>query len=175
MGRPTPEFPAPPQYLAGAATSAASPRPPAATLTLVEALRATADRLAKGDVRFRWTHMGACNCGHLTQTVTSLSAADIHALALQKAGDWGEQAREYCPTSGYPIDHIIDRLLALGLSTEDLYHLERLDDPRVLRQLPLGERHLDCRRRDDVVRYLRAWADLVDARAPARLELETVD
>lgn len=154
MGRPTPEFPSRP------------------TMTLVEALRVTADRLAEGEVRFRWTHMGACNCGHLTQTVTARSAADIHALALQKAGDWGEQAREYCPTSGYPIDHIIDQLLALGLSTDDLYHLERLDDARVLKQLPRGERHLDFRRREDVVRYLRAWADLIEARAPAPLALQ---
>ena len=153
MGRPTPEFPSRP------------------TLTLAEALRVTAERLSDTSVKFRWTHMGACNCGHLTQTVTSLSAADIHALALQKAGDWGEQAQDYCPTSGYPMDHIIDQLLALGLSTNDLYHLERLDDPAVLKQLPLGERHLDRRSRVDVVRYLNAWADLVQARAPARLEL----
>lgn len=130
---------------------------------LVVALRQTAARLEQG-APYRWTHMGSCNCGHLAQTVTHKSREELHRLAVMKAGDWGQQVIDHCPTSGYPMDHVIERLLALGLTQMDLYHLERLDDPAVLRTLPVGERELDCRRRSDTVRYLRAWADLVEAR-----------
>ena len=128
---------------------------------LIAALRATAHRLESG-ARYRWTHMGRCNCGHLAQTLTRLAPEEIHRLALERAGDWGEQAREYCPTSGYPMDHVLAVMLDAGLTRNDVWHLERLSDPEVLRRLPRGERCLDQRHRDDVVRYLRAWSDLLE-------------
>ena len=128
---------------------------------LIEALRQTARRLETG-AEYRWTHMGSCNCGHLAQTVTGLSQHEIHRLALERAGDWSEQAREYCPASGYPMDHLIETLLDLGLTRDDLVHLERLDDRRILQQLLIAERDLDHRRRHDVVRYMRLWADLLE-------------
>ena len=128
---------------------------------LIAALRTTARRLERG-VRYRWAHMGSCNCGHLAQTLTRLPRQEIHRLALQKAGDWGEQARQYCPTSGYPMDHILGVMRSYGLDADDIWHLERLSDPEVLRRLPPGQRHLDHRLREDVVRYLRTSADLAD-------------
>ncbi len=128
---------------------------------LVAALRTTARRLESG-ADYRWTHMGSCNCGHLAQTLTRLPKEEIHRLALERAGDWGEQAREYCPTSGFPMDHVLAVLFDAGLTRGDIWYLERLADPEVLRRLPLGERHLDYRRRRDVVRYLRTWASLLE-------------
>jgi hypothetical protein len=131
------------------------------TRALIDALRATADRL-EGDVDYRWTHMGACNCGHLAQTVTELSREELHALATQKAGDWAQQATDYCPASGLPIDHIIGTMLSMGLSTSDLADLERLRSRAVLRRLPAGRRELDYREKADVVLYMRAWAELLE-------------
>lgn len=131
------------------------------TLALIHALRTTAARLRAGG-EYRWTHMGACNCGHLAQTITKLPRAEIHRLALERAGDWGEQAVEYCPTSGYPIDHVIERMLEVGLELSDVAALERLSDPKVLRRLPVEERELSFRRRGDVVRYMEEWAELLE-------------
>ncbi|MCA9519305.1 MAG: hypothetical protein KC635_30425 [Myxococcales bacterium] len=136
------------------------------TVQLVTALRATVARLASG-ATYRWTHQGACNCGHLAQTLTALSPAEIHAMALERAGDWAQHAVDHCPESGYPIDHVIDTMLGAGLTRDDLVHLERLSDPRVLGALPSGDRDLDFRRREDVLRYLAAWADLLAAELPA--------
>ena len=131
---------------------------------LIEALRQTATRLESG-ADYRWTHMGSCNCGHLAQTVTQLSPQEIHRRALARAGDWTDQAREYCPTSGYPLDHVLEALLELGLDLSDLEHLERLSDARVLRRLPAEERRrFDRRQRAHVVLYLRAWADQLEER-----------
>ena len=101
----------------------------------MRALRATADRLAAPDARYEWGHMGGCNCGHLAQTVTTLSRAEIHRRAMERAGDWSQQVVDHCPTSGLAIDWVIDRLLELGLSRDDLVRLEKLDDRAVLRRL----------------------------------------
>jgi hypothetical protein len=131
------------------------------SIALIRALESTVARLKDG-ATYRWTHMGACNCGHLAQTVTQHSREELHRMALQKSGDWGEQVVDHCPTSGFPIDHVIDTLLSLGLTRNDLWHLERLSDPVVARRARQdGKGHLDHRRREDVVRYFEAWADLL--------------
>lgn len=143
---------------------------------LIDALRTTADRLA-GGASYRWTHMGACNCGHLAQTLTTLAPEQLHRMALEKAGDWREQVIDHCPSSGFPIDHVIDTMLEVGLSHRDIQALERLEDPTVLAAIPAEHRPLDHRRRQDVVRYMRALAGLLEARraralAVARLAAE---
>jgi hypothetical protein len=133
-----------------------------ATLELVQALRVTASRLASG-AQYRWTHLGACNCGHLAQTVTHHSPEQLRRWALERPGDWTERAIDYCPTSGYPIDHVISSLLELGLAPEDIGHLERLSCPRVLRRLtPTLRTELSYRERAHVVAYLAAWADSLE-------------
>jgi hypothetical protein len=138
-----------------------------ATLALVTALRTTAARMASGAV-YTWTHLGACTCGHLAQTLTPLSPAEIHRLALQRPGDWAEQALEFCPSSGLPLDHVFSTMLAVGLSTDDIANLERLADPRVQQTLdPALMRSLDYRNRDHVVAYLRAWAALLEDELPS--------
>ncbi len=129
---------------------------------LIAALRETATRLTHGDT-YGWTHMGKCNCGHLAQTVTKLTPAEIHQYALQKPGDWAEQAVAYCPGSRYPIDLVIQTLIELGLTRDDLIHLERLSDPTILAQLPPQGRALDYRKRDDVVLYFQMWATLLES------------
>ncbi len=128
---------------------------------LITALRRTSARLDDPETRYQWSHQGRCNCGHLVQTLTGRRPDEIHALALEKAGDWSQHAVDYCPASGFPIDHVIAEMLALGLTTRDLEHLERLSDRRVLRAAGPG-RELDFRAREDVVLYLRAWADLLE-------------
>ena len=134
---------------------------------LVIALRATAARLASGS-RYQWGHLGMCNCGHLVETVCKVPPQRIHVMALEREGDWEQLANAYCPTSGYAIDDVIAQLLELGMTTEDIGHLEKLDDPMVLASLPGGHRWLRRNERDDVVVYLETWASLLDARAPAR-------
>ncbi len=131
------------------------------SLELISALRVTVARLRGGE-QYQWSHQGCCNCGHLAQTLTRCSQAEIHRMALEKAGDWGEKAIEYCATSKYPIDHIIGVMLEVGLTQDDIYNLERLGDKRIVDRLPLGERNLARNRREDVVRYMEAWIGLLE-------------
>lgn len=127
-------------------------------MDLVIALRTTAARLEAGS-SYQWGHLGMCNCGHLVETVCGIAPPQIHRIALERRGDWEQLANDYCPTSGYAIDDVISTLLDLGMSTRDIGHLEKLDDPKIL--AVLGVRHLRRNLRGDVVAYMRAWADLL--------------
>jgi hypothetical protein len=133
-----------------------------ANLKLIHTLRATAARLQLG-APYKWTHMGACNCGHLAQTVTRLDAEDIRRYALERRGEWAEQGLEFCPTSGYPIDLILKELFELGLTSDDLGQLEKLTNPAVLRRLPVELRtQISYRDRDHVVAYMQSFAELLE-------------
>ena len=123
---------------------------------LIAAIERTIANLFKG-APYQWGHMGSCNCGNLAQVITNLDKAEIHKSAMRRHGDWNEQLIDYCPTSGLPIDHIIDEMLAFGFSREDLAHLEKLSDPKILRQLPLDKRYLKHNLKTDVLVYLKTW------------------
>jgi hypothetical protein len=136
------------------------------SFALVTALRRTAARLAS-NASYAWGHLGMCNCGHLVQTLCGLAPARIHAIALEGDGDWETIANAYCPTSGHAIDDLLTTLVEAGLTTDDVRHLERLDDPAILAALPGGHRWLARNVREDAIVYLETWADLLDRELPA--------
>ncbi len=142
---------------------------------LINALRETAKKL-NHSANYQWGHMGSCNCGHLVQEVTKLSKAQIHEYAMRtRGGDWSEQSLDYCPTSGYLMDQVIGIMLEAGMEIADFKHLERLSDPEVLKYLPLEERNLRYNHREDVVRYMNVWADLLEAQLVAQINLPALD
>jgi hypothetical protein len=128
---------------------------------LIQALRTTAQNIERSD-SYQWGHMGLCNCGFLAQEITSLPKEEIHRRAMQRHGDWSEQLNDYCPTSGLPMDNLIDELVQFGFTPGDLSHLERLSDPEVLLALPSEQRHLNYNAKDDIVIYLRTWAEQLE-------------
>jgi hypothetical protein len=131
------------------------------SVEIIQIVRRTADKIdASKD--YQWGHMGACNCGFLAQEVTRLSRGEIHRRALLGHGDWNEQLNDYCPTSGLLFDDVISSLLNAGFDSDDLRQLENLNNPDVLNELP--GTHLRRNSREDAVRYLRAWADLLERR-----------
>jgi hypothetical protein len=106
--------------------------------------------------------MGACNCGNLAQELTKLEKGEIHSYAMQRHGDWNEQLIDYCPTSGYPMDLMITRMLDFGLTTSDLAHLERLSDPMVLAEMSIEKRNsLSKNKKEDVIFYMITWSKLL--------------
>jgi hypothetical protein len=106
--------------------------------------------------------MGLCNCGFLAQEVTNLSKVEIHTRAMQGHGDWTEQLNDYCPTSGLAMDNLISELIRFGFDADDLMHLEKLSDGKVLSQLPLEKRNLRYNSKKDAIAYLSAWANLLE-------------
>lgn len=129
-----------------------------ASVELVVALRQTANRLRTG-VKYSWSLMGSCNCGHLAQTLTGLTSKDIQSRALERSGDWSEQSESYCSSSGLSLDDIFNAMLVVGMSREDIRHLEQLSDPVVLEKMGLAQKGLQKNIRENVVGYMEALAD----------------
>ncbi len=142
-----------------------------ANLKLVDHIRNAANKLAESPI-YQWGHMGSCNCGFLAQEITQLTKAEIHQRAMARHGDWHEQLNEYCPTSGLPMDDAISEMIRAGLDPQDLQQLERLNKPEVLKALPEEKRHLRHNQRDDVVLYMRTWADLLEEQLLQKVELK---
>jgi hypothetical protein len=131
------------------------------TLEVVEALRKTAENL-ENSTNYMWGHMGSCNCGNLAQVITKRTKAEIHAFAMQGSGDWNEQVNHYCGETKLPIDLVIFELLTFGFTSEDLQNLEKLSDPLVLDRLGDKKYSLRHNQKDDVVVYLKTWANYVE-------------
>ncbi|MFN7600371.1 MAG: hypothetical protein ACK5R0_03120, partial [Bacteroidota bacterium] len=85
---------------------------------------------------------------------------------------WTEQLNDYCPTSGLPMDNLISELMAFGFDSDDLKHLERLSDGRVLQQLPFEKRNLRHNSKQDAVVYLNAWARLLEDEVVHSIEFD---
>lgn len=130
------------------------------SLKIIDALIKTAQQLENGH-RYEWGNMGSCNCGNLAQTVTTFSRAEIQKYALEKRGDWSEQLIEYCPTSGFPMDLIIEKMIDFGFSKQDLRHLEWLSDIEILSQLK-DKKYLNRNLKADTVLYMKTWATLLE-------------
>ena len=135
---------------------------PKASKKLIKAIRKAALNIETGG-SYQWGHLGACNCGHLIQALTTRAKSEIHEAALAKDGDWRDLSHKYCLQSGYKIDDIISELLKAGLSLEDIEYLERLSDPKVLTFIGNQELELKHNRREDVITYMKAWADLLES------------
>jgi hypothetical protein len=139
---------------------------------IITALRKTASQLENGN-RYEWGHMGSCNCGNLAQTITSFSRAEIQKYALQKRGDWSEQLIDYCPTSGYPMDLIIEKMIDFGFTSQDLRHLEWLSDTAILSKI--GVTFLNRNIKSDTILYLKTWANLLEDQLIDSIELPSFE
>ncbi len=144
------------------------------TPELIHALRQTALNLKNG-APYQWGHMGGCNCGNLAQQLTKLNKGQIHQYAMQRYGDWNEQADDFCPTSEMPIDLLISEMIGAGLQLEDLKHLERLDDRRVLARFSIENRFLKHNIRTDVIAYMEAWAELLEEELLVKITLPALN
>lgn len=142
-----------------------------ANLKLVDHIRNAANKLAESP-NYQWGHMGSCNCGFLAQEITRLTKGEIHQRAMARHGDWHDQLNDYCPTSGLPLDDTISEMVNAGLDTQDLQHLERLSDPKVLALLPKKRRYLKHNLRDDVVLYMKTWANWMEDALLEKVELK---
>ncbi len=131
------------------------------SIQLVAALKETATRLRNGS-HYAWGHHGACNCGNLVQVITNFTPGEIVRYAHQGIGEWTELAQEFCPVTHAPIDLIISKLVAIGLTPVDIHHVEYLSDKEVLKHLPGGFRWLQRNNRQDAIAYFEAFAFLLE-------------
>jgi len=141
------------------------------SIELIEALRITARRLRDG-AHYSWGHHGACNCGNLLQVITPLTEGEILRYAHTGIGEWTELSEEYCAASNAPVGIVISKLEDAGLTSVDIHHIEYLTDRGVLSYLPGGFRWLKRNVREDVILYFEAFANLLEEKLIASVEVE---
>ena len=139
-------------------------------LTLINALRETAERLRNG-ASYAWGNHGACNCGNLTQVVTKLSKEEILQYAHTGIGEWTELAEDYCGVTDAPASLLISKLQQIGLTPSDIHNLEYLEDKKVLEQLPGGFRWLQRNVREDVILYFETYASMLEEQLLAAIDV----
>lgn len=142
-----------------------------ASITLIKAIRAAASKIDKG-TNYQWGHMGGCNCGHLAQELTTFSKREIHEYAMRKSGDWTDQVQDYCVGSQLPMDVIISTMMEKGLSREDLVDLERLKNQEVRRYIGKEGESLSHNRKEDVVTYMYAWAEMMENELVEKVDIK---
>ena len=128
---------------------------------LINALRQTSERLSKGE-KYEWGHMGRCNCGHLVQTITSMSAREIVEAVEHELNEWTEHAREYCESTNSKAESIFRELREVGFDYDDFVKLEYLSDKRVLDRIGEPPVFLSKNNVDDVILYMETMADLLE-------------
>jgi len=130
-------------------------------LTLIAALRTTAERLKDG-APYAWGNHGTCNCGNLLQVVSNYTKQDILRFAHTGIGEWTELANDYCGVSNVPVDFLLSKLQEIGLTPTDIHNLEYLEDRLVLNELPGGFRWLKKNVREDVIVYFETFAAVLE-------------
>ena len=143
-------------------------------LTLIGALRQAARDLRNG-AHYAWGNHGACNCGHVLQVVTHLSKEEILTYAHTGIGEWTEIAEDYCGVTDVPAYLMLSKLDAIGLTATDIHCLEYLKDKAVLERLPGGFRWLKKNVREDVILYFETFAQLLEEKLLARIELPRIE
>ena len=130
---------------------------------LVDALRATSERLEKEDTKYPRGHMGQCNARHLIQTVTGMDSFEIVQSVDFQLDEWSEHATDYCSCTGSKVDDIFLTMERYGMSHSDIVKLENLSDKAILDNLNGGFRYLRRNVREDVIEYMRSFADLLES------------
>lgn len=149
---------------------------------LIAALVSAADALDRGE-RYEWGHVGRCAVGHVVQRLASMSDREIFDAFERTVCQWREHAAEYfesavgdeplattesqrdwCAIAGKPLAEIYRLFHAAGMDAAAIGHMEFLNDPRVLAQIPPPQRW-KLRRSDphDAALYLRTYARMLAA------------
>lgn len=140
-------------------------------IQLVADLRETAKRLKEG-AHYAWGSHGSCNCGNLLQVVTTLTKEEILKYAHTGIGEWTELAEDYCGITDAPFSLMIYKLQQLGLTPTDIHNLEYLEDREVLNRLPGGFRWLKRNKREDVILYFEAFANLLEEKLIEQINIK---
>lgn len=118
---------------------------------LIEALERVVYNLKNGTLYYKWSHQNSCNCGVVVQSLLKLGLTEFYqktessyifdnkTLAKYMGievedthATWKNAAAVYCPITGIPTQEIFKELYELGLTNEDINHLEFMTNEAIL-------------------------------------------
>lgn len=154
---------------------------------LITALRTAAKAIENDSFAYSWVRPARCNCGSLFCALTGKSAQQmdimVPVIPASDNQDWTTRIGYHCPISGIPTNELFKELLSYGLTPPDMVDLEYLSNEEIKSRAMANKRkdqpkatgwrklfpvkipdELNYREADDVVAYMRAWADLLTER-----------
>lgn len=119
---------------------------------LIMALKLAAGALEKNTVIYDWKQQASCNCGIVAQALTGMHKSELEKyvsvafssfingrpitdpVAFNNKLDrtWKNLVIQKCSITGKPVSEILSLLLSKGLTTEDIMHLEYMENPAIL-------------------------------------------
>lgn len=120
---------------------------------LIKSLKSAIRALQNGTIHYDWVHQESCNCGVVSQAVLGKSLQEvkdaIHPMHIilnthnherkvkrEEAIDttWKNFVQFTCSITGKTDIQILKDLQEAGLTTEDMCHLEYLENPAILKR-----------------------------------------
>ncbi len=92
----------------------------------------------------------------------SFPAPDYDDRPALDEGAWEPEDFGRCETTDRRMSDILVQLLQAGLEKEDIANLERLADGEVRRRMGTNTIELQYSKRENVVAYLQAWAEMLE-------------
>lgn len=110
----------------------------------IKILQDCIDGLNSGQYHYKWTEMGMCNCGIVSQVALGLDKYQVDTLVNRapksgedNIGPWTNFSKHAinCKTTGKPIARIFKMLESKGFTLTEINNLEFLRDKRVLTKI----------------------------------------
>lgn len=112
---------------------------------LIKSLKIAIHALENDTIHYNWEETSSCNCGVVCQAILDTTKRDVSKKILKmytafrgdeknKAADftWKYMVQNHCSITGKSNEQIFKDLFAMGLNTEDLTHLEFLENTAIL-------------------------------------------
>src|SRR5690349_12626671 len=108
---------------------------------LIRVIEKTIYALEKNKLHYNWVQNSSCNCGVFAQQLMGMDAVQLmHHISFTyphinpKAEQWGNKAiyQKECSITGAPMSIVFSKLFEIGLSDQDIIHLENLSDKKIL-------------------------------------------
>lgn len=140
---------------------------------LIQGFRLILLALENKTIEYNWGRYENCNCGIVTQGLLNMSPDDIQRHMTNNKNSrlipgaffgWSTQVQHFCSITGITNDKIFKSLFKVGLSTDDIIHLEYLSDKKILKRAKIWtfltpNYH---KKKKNLIKYLRAWIDILE-------------
>lgn len=131
---------------------------------LIDVLNITIQDLKLNRKEYNWTDQNKCNCGLVAQNVLRNDKFIIY-------DGWSAGARR-CKQTGAAINGVFARLFAIGLTEEDIIHLEHQNNIEILKEAGLRADLLNLdtgetcsygrSEKKSFIKYLEAWVRILE-------------